>query len=466
MEALPVGVSILDKRGGVIQNNEMFDKIWGGPRPAPQEVRDYQAYKAWWLDTGKQVQPEEWAATQAVQQGKTIIGQLVEIERFDGERRYVINSGAPIRDADGRITGSAVAIFDITEQRRTHEALRVSEERLRLALESANAGIWQWGSQTNNDFWSDELWKLYGLEPHSSKPSYDTWRQTVFPADLPEVEHKLQEAASKGTKFNAEWRIYIPDAGERWILARGRPYLDTNGQISSYLGISLDITERKQAEQELQESRERLRFLANQLLTSQEQERKRLASELHDELGHALLILKFALGDIARKLPPEQGDVKYLLQEQLEYIKHVIQDVRRLYRDFSPGDLENLGLTRALKSLIEGFAGHLPDITWQVNLPKLTGRFSLPVQTMIYRLVQEALTNIGKHAEPSRVSTSAREENGRLCLVIEDDGHGFDLSEVERDPSPGLGLGSHAGKALYLGRVPWRFGAKRGRGRG
>lgn len=201
-----------------------------------------------------------------------------------------------------------------------------------------------------------------------------------------------------------------------------------------------EISHRRRIEDYLQQSRERLRFLAKQLLTTQEQERKRLALELHDKLGHAVVNLKFALGDIARKLPPEQDEVKDLLQEQLEYIKHVIQEVRRLYRDLSPGDVENLGLTRALKSLIEDFAGHLPDVTWEVDLPELAERYPLPVQTIIYRLVQEALTNIGRHAEPTLVSSSAREDNQELCLIIKNDGQGFDPAEVDRDPSRGLGL--------------------------
>ena len=347
--------------------------------------------------------------------------------------------------------GSPVLIWMSPSANRLKRRCRQSEERLRLALESANAGIWQWDLLTNNDFWSDELWKLYGLDPHSNKPSYDTWRQTVYPADLPEVEHKLQEAARQGTKFYGEWRTYIPDGVERWIMSCGRPYLDANGQVSSFLGISLDITERKQAEQALQESRERLHLLANQLLTSQEQERKRLALELHDELGHALLVLKFALRDIAQKLPPEQEEVKHLLQEQMEYIKHVIEEVRRLHRDLSPGDVENLGLTRALKGLIEDFARHLPGIAWQVELPKLAGCFSLPVQTMVYRLVQEALTNIGKYAAPSRVSISARKETGHLRLVIEDDGRGFDLSEVDRDSTRGMGLAAMRERLYIVG---------------
>ena len=96
--------------------------------------------------------------------------------------------------------------------------------------------------------------------------------------------------------------------------------------------------------------------MANQLLDAQEKERKRLAAELHDELGHALLTLKLSLKSIATKLQPEQESLKQALQDQLDYITDVIEEVRRLYHDLSPGDIEDLGLTQALKNLIEDFA--------------------------------------------------------------------------------------------------------------
>jgi two-component system NarL family sensor kinase len=148
-------------------------------------------------------------------------------------------------------------------------------------------------------------------------------------------------------------------------------------------------------------------------------------------------------------LLPEQENIQRLLQDQVEYINHVIEEVRRLYHDLSPGDLEDLGLTRALAYLIEEFAKTQPDISWEVELPELAGRFTVPVQTIIYRLVQEALTNIGKHAAPTQVRIVAQAEDGQVRLDIEDDGQGFDLSEVDRDPNRGVGLAA-MGERLYI----------------
>lgn len=118
MDALPIGVAILDAQGGLIQSNQAFAHVWGGPRPIPRSVDDYAAFKAWWLATGEPVHPEEWASAQAIQKGETVIGQLIEIQRFNGTRGIILNSAAPIYDAQGQITGCAVAIMEITEQKR------------------------------------------------------------------------------------------------------------------------------------------------------------------------------------------------------------------------------------------------------------------------------------------------------------------------------------------------------------
>jgi PAS domain S-box-containing protein len=128
LEALPVGMVITDAKGGLVMANSAYEQIWRGPRPRTESVRDYAAYKARWADSGKPLAPEEWASAQAVQRGKAVFGQLLEIERFDGSHAFVINSAAPVRDAEGRIVGSAVAIQDITALRETEEALREEQE--------------------------------------------------------------------------------------------------------------------------------------------------------------------------------------------------------------------------------------------------------------------------------------------------------------------------------------------------
>ncbi len=137
MEALPAGVAILDVHGGAVQSNSMFETVWGTPRPLPRGVDEYAEYKAWWPETGKPVQPKEWASARAVEKGETVLGQLVEIETFDGKHRFIINSAAPFRGADGRIAGSVVALLDITELKKAQDALRNSEASFRLLSETA-----------------------------------------------------------------------------------------------------------------------------------------------------------------------------------------------------------------------------------------------------------------------------------------------------------------------------------------
>ncbi len=144
MDALPTGVAIVDAEGGVSRSNATYEQIWGTSRPATRSVSDDRPYTARWIDTGREVLPEEWASARAVRHGETVIGQALEIERFDGGRTYVLNSAAPTLDESGTVTGCAVAVQDITARVEVEHALERSQDELQRTnceLNAANEAL-------------------------------------------------------------------------------------------------------------------------------------------------------------------------------------------------------------------------------------------------------------------------------------------------------------------------------------
>jgi PAS domain S-box-containing protein len=214
--------------------------------------------------------------------------------------------------------------------------------------------------------------------------------------------------------------------------------------------IIRDITERKRTEEMLKKSERNLRHLASQLLRAQEDERKRLSRELHDELGHSLLTLKLQIESVQEQLLPQQANLKKEVDKILEFVNATLEEVRRLYLDLSPGDLEDLGLTTALHSLVDDFAQLQKHIKWTIKLDDLDGLFNLSTQTAIYRIVQEALTNIGKHAKTKNVFLGIKREKQAVSFTIKDDGIGFERHRVVTEKKT-LGLLAMEERVKILG---------------
>lgn len=200
-----------------------------------------------------------------------------------------------------------------------------------------------------------------------------------------------------------------------------------------------EIEVRKQTEVTLKESEKQLRLLSSSLMTAQETERKNISRELHDELGHALTIMKLRLKSVSRVCQGNAGS-KDECEDIMNYIDQTIDSVRRLSRDLSPAILEDLGLTAAIRWLVDNFNRNF-DGTIALDMEDIDSLFPEEASIMIYRVLQEAITNLGKHADARDASVIVRKVNGAVAFSIEDNGRGFNPSRFSGADSVGKGLG-------------------------
>jgi len=215
---------------------------------------------------------------------------------------------------------------------------------------------------------------------------------------------------------------------------------DKEERVIGIAGLARDIEERKKAEEALRESEKRLRSLSSQLLTVQEEERRRLSAELHDELGQALVLFKINLRAIQRTLGEDQDQLREECEDLIAYINEVTENVRRLSRDLSPVILEDLGFAAALRRLVESFAKH-SNIETSLDIADIEDLLPKKAQIIAYRIVQECFTNIARHSQAKNVSFEIVQRDARLVFCVEDDGIGFNVEDVLGTHSMEKGLG-------------------------
>jgi PAS domain S-box-containing protein len=185
------------------------------------------------------------------------------LRRHDGVYRWAIDTGAPQFDSHGTFVGYAGSVVDVSELKNADEAIRTGDKRLRLALAAAQAGIWERDLATNILVWSPETYELFGIEPLDRNPTYEDFRICVYPEDLPRVDAAVRAALDgRSPEYRAEFRVTHSRRGMRWLSAHGRVERAADGMPVRMSGITLDITDRKQAEASTRESEERFRQFA------------------------------------------------------------------------------------------------------------------------------------------------------------------------------------------------------------
>ncbi len=206
------------------------------------------------------------------------------------------------------------------------------------------------------------------------------------------------------------------------------------------------ISERREAEAALRQSEKQLHLLSAQLLTAQEEERRRVSRELHEGLGQSLIALKLQLRLLEKVINLDQAAAHQGFRDASEHIDDVVQHLRRLSRALSPAILEDLGFTAAARRLVSNCATDC-DLSTTVAIDDVDPRLKGAEGILTYRILQEALDNVENHAEASHLTVSIKESERGLSLIVEDDGKGFDLN---REEDRGLGLATMYERARML----------------
>ncbi len=244
-----------------------------------------------------------------------------------------------------------------------------------------------------------------------------------FFQDITEIKRAQEELLK--AKEELEWRM-----DERTAVLQ-----NVNEKLRS------ELTERKRVEGALKKSEKKLRLLSDQLISAQQKERKRISIELHDDLGQSLVGLKFQLYNLPKKLRQDQKGLKTIIEKALKNLDEMTEKVRRLSKDLRPAVLEHLGLFEALQWLFED-----ASLNYQIkiinDLKNSKYLFSKEQEFNLFRIFQEALTNIGKHAKAAKVTIGMTQNEKETVFIIKDDGRGFDPKAVmSKNPSEiGLGL--------------------------
>nr|MDZ8097146.1 PAS domain S-box protein [Nostoc sp. DedSLP01] len=252
--AVPVLISFIDTQQRYRFTNQKYEEWFGKPTA---EING----KYLWEVLGEAAYQKIRPYVEQVLAGQEVTFEARILYKAGDTRDAIVNY-VPQFDRQGNVTGFVALVNDITHRKQAEEMLRQSEERLRIAQQAANAGVWDWDITSNRVIWSKEYYRLYGLDAAITQASYQNWLFSIIEEDRDRTDRTVRQALEHQIDINVEFRICHPTQGERWLTAIGQTFYDDNNQPIRMTGIALDITNRKRAEADLQKSEERFQLIA------------------------------------------------------------------------------------------------------------------------------------------------------------------------------------------------------------
>ncbi|MEJ2052718.1 MAG: PAS domain S-box protein [Calditrichaceae bacterium] len=436
----PQGIVVTDAEGRIIMTNAVADKICKRPIPRFKPYRSHSVLQLY-NTKGKTVDPRNLPLTRSALDGEISINKELIIKYPDRTNRNLLVNTSPIKNTDGKITG-AVGIFqDISDQKKAYEK-ESQEEAERYAaniVETIHNPILLLDDELNIITANHSYYQFFRVEPEETigrpfhKLGSGQW-------NIPELRDLLKEILQKNTTLR-DYLIdyYFDKIGHRYIRLNAhkmKGVIETGRKI--VISIS-DVTKQIFAEHEQIEYQEKLRSLSIQLTQSEEKERQRIASGLHDSVVQALTATRMKLNIIQENLESKE-DVGGL-DEISELIGNSIEEIRSLSFELSSPMLNNVGLVQTIKWFI-GIIREKYDFSVEFDYDRPKYLLTENIRNILFQAVRELLNNVLKHAKAKQTSISIRQAGDTIEIEIKDDGIGFDTKNLYRaiDQTKGFGL--------------------------
>ena len=438
-DALAEPICVFDAQGRIVHQNRAEVDAFGFDTPPPT-IEERAARIDLRDDEGHRIPPERHPARRVLA-GATLVGIdtiLLIARAADGDDRWYMVGGAPIRDDAGRIVGGVIIFRDVTERRLLGQQTRWQANM----LERAHDAIFMWELDGPILYWNHGAELLYG---YSSEEAVGQISHQLLHTERPVSPTEFMEALKRDGEWIGDIRQTTHD--RRLLVVESRHQLVTEPDGRQYvLEVCRDITERLELERELRRSHDELerrvrdrtrelakanrslRRLSQQVLDVQERERRAIALELHEEIGQALTGAKLLLELVERSPGVEPTDGERI-REARAVVNEALEQVRGLSLDLRPAVLDNLGLLPALRWLFERYTRQTA-VQVRFSADEFEQRLPASIEINVYRLIQEALTNVSRHAGADAVTVQIRITAGTLTVYVVDSGTGFDVEEA------------------------------------
>jgi PAS domain S-box-containing protein len=323
---------------------------------------------------------------------------------------------------------------NVSERKQAEQALRNSESILTKAQQIAHVGSWEYDYKSDRMKCSDETFRIFGFQPGELELSLDMFYNMVYRDDYQSLMDRIEDVRTLHVPLNIDLRILYPNGEQRFIHEQAEMTFDTAGMPDKWIGTVQDITHRKKIEEELQRSLEQQQQLSKHIEEARENERLSISRELHDDLGQALTAVKIDLEIIKQHTPDKT------VKEKLEIVKalvgNTIQTVQRITSQLRPEIIDDLGLESAIEWYTKEYAKRY-GIEVFLDIEKgtpISNDDSLP----LFRIMQESLTNIARHAGANHIEISLNQQGDFINFVVSDNGVGITEDEINSKKSFGI----------------------------